>query len=427
MIQKQDKFDVAISLADQFALINREMNGANPKEYHVPSTKARVEEYLLFFKPKDLRGFMSPDFKMANIIVRHHIRDSSELLSAVEKIQAQAEEIMGEGFKIVIASKNLMINQAASSLMDNMVFALPFEILVIFILVSLFFSNWSVGLLTLVPKLIPVCFIFGIMVIAGISLSPGTIMVAMIGIGIAVAETVHMFVTFNQMWRLHDEKFEALKVTMKKEIVPAFTTSISLILGFMILIFSNFQLVTEFGVLCAVSIVIALLCDLLVTPTLIALVRVTSFFDIISLKLQKRVLEDSPLFKGIRPYQVRKAVLLCRAERFDPNQQIIKQGQIERKMYLILEGTVEVSVTRKGVKSVLAILKPGQVFGEIGYLHEVKRTADVYALEKTELMTFNEESLTRNMRMMPRVSLKMNMNICGILADRLIEANAKIL
>jgi hypothetical protein len=265
------------------------------------------------------------------------------------------------------------------------------------------------------------------MVIAGISLSPGTIMVAMIGIGIAVAETVHMFVTFNQMWRLHDEKFEALKVTMKKEIVPAFTTSISLILGFMILIFSNFQLVTEFGVLCAVSIVIALLCDLLVTPTLIALVRVTSFFDIISLKLQKRVLEDSPLFKGIRPYQVRKAVLLCRAERFDPNQQIIKQGQIERKMYLILEGTVEVSVTRKGVKSVLAILKPGQVFGEIGYLHEVKRTADVYALEKTELMTFNEESLTRNMRMMPRVSLKMNMNICGILADRLIEANAKIL
>ena len=77
-------------------------------------------------------------------------------------------------------------------------------------------------------------------------------------------------------------------------------------------------------------------------------------------------------------------------------------------------------VARMSVRR-LALLGPGEVFGEIGFVHETYRTADVRALGAVSVLLFDHDRLKRDLVFFPHVMAKLNFNISGILGKRLAE------
>jgi hypothetical protein len=71
---------------------------------------------------------------------------------------------------------------------------------------------------------------------------------------------------------------------------------------------------------------------------------------------------------------------------FEPGQDIVKQGEVGRAMYIIQAGRVEVLQARDRVETRLAELGPGEHFGEIAVLKETRRSATVRALEQVALL-----------------------------------------
>ena len=71
-------------------------------------------------------------------------------------------------------------------------------------------------------------------------------------------------------------------------------------------------------------------------------------------------------------------------------------------------------------------LRRGDVFGEMGLIRKVERTADVVASEDVEVMAMNERILTRVQRRYPRIAAKMFLNISKVLSDRLESQTDKI-
>jgi hypothetical protein len=69
-----------------------------------------------------------------------------------------------------------------------------------------------------------------------------------------------------------------------------------------------------------------------------------------------------------------------------PGQMLLRRGQGESDLYLILEGAVEVSEIRRGGREVLATLGAGQIFGEGGFFARTPRSADVTAIVATKLL-----------------------------------------
>jgi hypothetical protein len=196
-------------------------------------------------------------------------------------------------------------------------------------------------------------------------------------------------------------------------------TYLALSLGFGILLQSNFTLIAQFGALSAATMLFALFANLLITPIIMSRTRLIGLYQILSLSMHKEVLEKSPLFQGMSNYQMRKAILISELSEFDEGDLLVEQGTLGRSMYLILSGQVEVVRRSDGKTQRVTLLEAGQVLGEIGYIKEIHRTADVRALTYVETLRFDYKKLKKDLKFFPYIVANLNFNISCILGERL--------
>ena len=419
-MDKQGVFDQSISLADHLAFANREFRGEYAARV-LPATRQLVAQYLMFFHRSDLDSYVSHDYSRANIVVRHNINDSHTLNAYIDELQEVVKDIAGAGFKVNIVSENLMVNDAAENLMVAQIKALALLLTLIFIIMSVMFTSFRGGAIALVPAVIPIAMMFGVMGYLNIPLNPGTAMVAVIGIGIAVDGTVHLLARYNELCRHTSDYIGAVNTAVKEEATPLIISGIALSFGFGILLLSNFTVIAQFGALAAITMLFSIYANLLITPIIMARVRLIGLYQIIGMTIDKKVLEESPLFKNMTNYQRRKAVLISELSEFEEGDLLVEQGTIGRDMYLILSGEAEV-IRHDGCESrTLATLLPGTIFGEIGYIRETERTADVKALTKISALRFDYERMQKDLKFFPNIVAKLNFNISYILGERLAD------
>ena len=418
-IAKQGIFDRSISLADYLKLLNREFHAGQKSWYQVPASKDMVSQYLLFMHRNDLNRYVSHDFKRATIVVRHNVSDSNVLNTNIAELRQVAQDIAGADMQVFVVGKNLMINEAAESLLWAQVKSLCILLLIIFLLMSAMFTSFKGGLIALIPSVIPIILMFGVMGMLGIPLNPGTAMVAVIAIGIAIDSTIHLLSSYNKLSRDSGDAAHATQLTVREESLPMIATCVALALGFGILLASDFTIIGQFGALSAATMLFALFANLIITPLVMARVRLVGLYDIIALKMDKESLHGCRLFHEMSNYQIRKAMLISEVKEFSKGMKIIEQGSLERCMYLLIKGDVEVIYHGRDENVAVTTMKPGDVFGEIAFVNEIERTADVCALSAVTVVKFDYERLKNDLRYFPGIVAKLNFNISYILGERL--------
>ncbi len=147
-------------------------------------------------------------------------------------------------------------------------------LLAVTLMLFVLFGSAKVGLVAMVPNVFPVLVTFGVMGLAGIPLDVDTLIIAPIVIGIAVDDTIH-FLTHYRTEYLETSSVTASIRRSLREVGQAITfTSVILIVGFLALLFSVHQGLSNFGVLAAVAFSSALLADLLLLPALLVLFNI---------------------------------------------------------------------------------------------------------------------------------------------------------
>lgn len=419
-IASQGVFDRSISLADHLAYVNREFQG-DLAPGDLPGTRALVAQYLLFFHRSELESYVSNDFRRANIIVRHSISDSHTLNRHTDELQTVLGQITGPGLTAEVVGENLLVNRAAESLMVAQVQALILLLGLIFVLMSIMFTSLKGGLIALVPAIIPIALLFGTMGLLDMPLNPGTAMVAVIAVGIAVDGTIHLLARYNEGCRRTPDYDAAVRDAVDAVATPLVASSVALALGFGVLLFSRFTIVAQFGALAAATMLISILANLLVTPIIMARVRLVGLYQIMAMKVDRAVLERSPLFRDMSNYQRRKAILISEMHEFASGERLVAQGSVGRSMFLILDGQAEVVRHDGTADRHLAVLEAGEIFGEIGYIRAIERTADVIARSPVTALRFDFERMQKDLKFFPNIVAKLNFNISAILGERLAD------
>ncbi|MBF0448744.1 MAG: MMPL family transporter [Magnetococcales bacterium] len=426
-LNQKNLHDSSLSLADLLSLINRSFHKGQQNYFQIPDSQNLVEQYLLFLSRKQLSPLVNHDFSAATILVRHNISDSHELNLLVEDLKQSARLIAGTEIATSVLGENLMINAAADDLIAAQIKSLGLLLAVIFVLMSLLFTSLKGGFISLVPNLLPIVLVFGTMGLLGLSINPGTAMVAVIAIGIAVDDTIHLLSRYMEECRTTSNRDQAVRRTIREQAVPVISTSIALMMGFLVLSYSNFTIIAQFGQLSAATLFFALVADLLITPIFMRHIRLVGFAQILALKVRREVVDKSPLFTGMSLFEVKKTILISELKRFNTNDLLMRQGAVGKSLGLILSGRVQVSFMKPGQTEpiVLATLTPGQIFGEIGFIQATKRVASIRAMEPVEVLVFDFDQLQKEMKFFPHISAKLNLNISRILGNRLAESMAK--
>lgn len=170
---------------------------------------------------------------------------------------------------------NLMVlyNNMLQSLFDSQIATLGFVLLIITVMFLLLFRAIKVALIALVVNIIPIGIIFGFMGWFNIPLDIMTITIAAIAVGIGVDDTIHYIHRFKDEVSKTEDYIEAVEQSTNTIGHAMQYTSVSIMLGFSILVLSNLIPTIYFGLLTMVVMFTALMADLLLLPKLLILFK----------------------------------------------------------------------------------------------------------------------------------------------------------
>jgi uncharacterized protein len=132
------------------------------------------------------------------------------------------------------------------------------------------FRNARMVLISILPNLIPLVFTAAIMGYFGINIKPSTILVFSIAFGISVDDTIHFLSKYRQELLLNDMNIKISVIKALKETgVSMIYTSVVLFFGFGVFMISNFGGTQALGMLVAMTLLIAMLSNLILLPSLL--------------------------------------------------------------------------------------------------------------------------------------------------------------
>jgi len=103
---------------------------------------------------------------------------------------------------------------------------------------------------------------------------------------------------------------------------------------------------------------------------------------------------------------------------------VLRRGECGSKMYLILEGAVEVSIDLPRGRRVLTTMGAGQLFGEGAFLLGTTRSADVTTLTDSLLLALDTSEFDTLSTLEPAIAVKLLRNLCRMLCVRLYAGSA---
>ena len=419
-IAQMPEFDRSFSFADFVMLVNSVMEDDDNDALRLPDTDDIVRENMLFIKQSDVASYVSPEYDRARILVRHNISSSDRLNRSLADLRGFLESDIDPALRPQITGKSVLSNKAVEEMAWGQLKSLLLVGMVIVVLVSAMFVSIRAGLIALVPNLFPVAILFGVMALAGIPLNAGTAMVAAIALGICVDDTMHVMSRFHEELKAHDTREGALIAMIRAEAVPIFSTSIALAAGFAVFATSSFQPVADFGLLSAMVIVVALVVTFTLTPLLLGTAQLLTVWDLLSFKVQNDALRNAPLFQGMRIWQIKKLLLASEIRYAHAGRLLIKAGDMGSEMFVVLEGRLEArQALEDGGYKALREFGVGDLFGEIGPLSGVPRTADVVACSEAQVLVLSWDRIDRLTRVFPLLAFKLFRNLTRIIGARL--------
>ena len=135
-------------------------------------------------------------------------------------------------------------------------------------IVMLLLRGFIVGLLAMIPNVLPTLAFFGVLGWIGMEVDIGTLLTASVGLGIAVDDTLHFLHVFRRELKTHD-RHTATFNTMRHCWRPMLFTSLICAAGLALFVMSSFVPARQFSIAIVVLLGSAAICDLVVLPALI--------------------------------------------------------------------------------------------------------------------------------------------------------------
>lgn len=265
----------AISLAPIVKEAHADFLG-DPTARTIPTTRAGVVA-LLDQVPAERRAELtSADYAVTHLTFRMYDVGSAAWSALREGLEAEiARELAPLGtFRVVFTGSSTLGQDAMGFMTRDLVTSLFLAVVIIMVLMTVLFRSLWLGVLSMVPNLLPLLVTLATVGYLGIDMRVSTAVVFSVSLGIAVDDTIHLLVRFREELRRTPSDYEgALRRAMHHSGRAILFTTAILCVGFGVLSASEFTAVRELGLLGAVTLFSAVVGDLLVLPWVLLTVR----------------------------------------------------------------------------------------------------------------------------------------------------------
>lgn len=193
--------------------------------------------------------------------LRHAIGGIVDEAAHALDVPPPADTVCTGGVPLVIA--------AQAELLDSLLESCLTAFVTIAAVLAVFFRSLLIGLMAMVPNLFPLAIVFGAMGWLGWPIDVGGMMTASIALGIAVDDTVHLLSWFRRLDVDGATVAARIDGALARVAVPMIRSAVVLGLAFAVFGFCGFKPISQFGILLATLLGVALVGDMVQVPAIL--------------------------------------------------------------------------------------------------------------------------------------------------------------
>lgn len=271
---KQGHVTHVSTMADIIKRLNRDMHDNNRAFFRIPDRQELAAQYLLLYEMSLSQG--------RDLNEQIDITKSSSLVSVnlanvtsgdIQRLASEGEAwLKKHGITSHATGISVMYSTLTEYNIKAMMLGAAVELVAISLLMIFMLRSVKIGLISLVPNLVPAIMAFGLWGWIGYEVNLSVSVVAGITFGIVVDDTCHSLYKYMRARRdLRMDTSAAVEYTYVAAGDPMILTGLTLILGFGVLAYSGFAVTHQMGLLSACILAVAILADLVLLPPLLIL------------------------------------------------------------------------------------------------------------------------------------------------------------
>ncbi len=214
---------------------------------------------------------VDPTFRQGRIVFRTGDIGTRRYLELAERIEKLARSLPAE-VRASVAGSMRLAHESSRLVVTTMLESFLLSLVAITALVSFAYRSLRLGLVSIVPNVLPIVVALGLNGWLDIPLRIGIVMIYALGLGLAVDDTIHLLTRFTQERAARPDASirEALDAALRHTGRALLVTSLLLFVGGLCYLPADFRSMKDVGLLLNAVVVTALLADLFVLPHLIA-------------------------------------------------------------------------------------------------------------------------------------------------------------
>lgn len=250
---------------------NRSLHGGKQEYYFTPKTQEEIAQQLFLYtmslpQGMDLNNQMTLNYDMMRLTTVWDIYDTRGWLKHVDILLEKVKEFGLDG---TVTGKFYLFQRMMDYVVLTFVTSISMALVLVAVLMMILFKSVKIGLLSLVPNILPLLFGGGLMYLVGIDLNIGSALVASVCLGIAVDDTIHFLSNYYRLKKEGVNEKETISSIIHYTGSALIVTTIILASGFGLYLFGDFVPNVNFGLLCSVVLTMALIVDLVFLPAML--------------------------------------------------------------------------------------------------------------------------------------------------------------
>ncbi len=266
-----------LSVAEVMKFAKQAFYRGNPEMYSLPNSMER--NFILSYFPRSSEGMnqgilnslVDSNMQNTRLSVQMANIGTNRIREIKDELQPALDSIFNpETTKVTMTGASVLFLEGSGYLVKNLLTSLIFAIVIISLLMALLFNHWRMILISLLANLFPQLLTAALMGFTGVPIKPSTILVFSIALGISVDNSIHFLAKFKQEMELHNNNIKHSVLTALRESgISMLYTFVVLFFGFSIFTASSFGGTQALGYLIAFTLLIALMSNLFLMPSVL--------------------------------------------------------------------------------------------------------------------------------------------------------------
>ncbi|MEO6697550.1 MAG: MMPL family transporter, partial [Gammaproteobacteria bacterium] len=263
------------SLIETMKRLNKNMHGDDPAYYRIPESRELAAQYLLLYEMSlpfglDLNNQINVDKSSSLLRVSLENLSSKETIAMDQKAQAWLREHAPPYMLTQAADPTIMFSHIGQRSTYSMISGNVVALILISGILIFAFRNLKIGLISLIPNLIPAGMAFGLWALLVGQVGMASSVITSLTFGIVVDDTIHFLSKYLLARREQGlTAREAVLYAYRTVGMAMCVTTLILVAGFSVLTLSDFEINYSMGLLSSITLSFALLADLILLPLLL--------------------------------------------------------------------------------------------------------------------------------------------------------------